>query len=198
MVSVRRSASAVADAPHGRRVGRRALQEAAVAPDDLVGLVAGDPGERGVHPHQRVVRLARVGDGERDVGGDHRPLPQRLQVAPPGRAGRPPSPAAGRRRGRAVRRCRPARAGSRSPTAAGRSPSSASARPAASVLGPGASRTASPVTGRPCATVESGPLLLASGCAGQVGEPGRRTPGVDVDGQARRCRRARRRRCWRR
>ena len=61
-------------------------------------------------------------------------------------------------------------------------PSSASAR-AGSVLRPGASRTASPVTGRPWATGDSGPLRAGQRRAGEVGEPGRGAPGVDVDGQ---------------
>jgi hypothetical protein len=34
----------------------------------------------GLTPDQRIVRLTGIGDGERDVGGDDRPLPQRLQI----------------------------------------------------------------------------------------------------------------------
>jgi hypothetical protein len=59
----------------GGGVGRRPLQEAAVAPDDLLGRVAGDPRERRVDPDQGVVRLPGIGDGEGDVRGDDRALP---------------------------------------------------------------------------------------------------------------------------
>ena len=66
---------------HRGPVGRRALQEAAVAAGDLVHRVAGDPGERRVDPDQRVVRQCRVADRERDVGGQHGPVPQAGQHA---------------------------------------------------------------------------------------------------------------------
>jgi hypothetical protein len=65
---------------HGRRVGGRALQEAAVAAHRLLVGVARDAGEGRVDPDQRVVGLARVGDGEGDVGGDDGPVAQHLQL----------------------------------------------------------------------------------------------------------------------
>jgi hypothetical protein len=78
----RAAAQGVADPPDGRRVGVRPLQQPAVAADDLVQPVAGEAGERGIDPHQRVVRQPRVGDGERHLGGDHRAVAQQGQPSP--------------------------------------------------------------------------------------------------------------------
>ena len=73
-------AQRLAELLHPGGVGGRALQEPAVAADDLLGAVAGDPGEGRVDPDQGVVGLAGVGDGEGDVGGDDGAVAQRLQL----------------------------------------------------------------------------------------------------------------------
>ena len=61
-----------ADARHRDRVGVRTLQEPAVATEDLLRRVAGEPGERAVHPDERVVVAERVGDREREVAAEDR------------------------------------------------------------------------------------------------------------------------------
>ncbi len=60
------------DLRHRLGVGFRSLQEAAVAAQDLVARVAGEPAERVVGEHHRVVVLARVGDDHRHAGRPHR------------------------------------------------------------------------------------------------------------------------------
>ena len=69
------------DARDGDRVGVRTLQEPAVAAEDVLGRVAGEPGERAVHPDEGVVLPERVRDREREVAGEHRV--QRQVVLPP-------------------------------------------------------------------------------------------------------------------
>ena len=49
--------------------------------DHLLQRVAGQPGERRVHPDQRDVRTARVGDRERHLGRDHRSVAQHRQAS---------------------------------------------------------------------------------------------------------------------
>ena len=78
MIGCRR-AQRLADPAHRGPVGVRSLQEAAVAPDDLLVGVPGELGEGRVDPDQRVVVLAGVGDRERHVRGDDGAVAQHLQ-----------------------------------------------------------------------------------------------------------------------
>jgi hypothetical protein len=64
-----------------RAIGGVALQEPAVAAHDLGRAVPGEPGEGRVHPDQRVVRAARVGDREGHLGGDDRAVAQHLEAS---------------------------------------------------------------------------------------------------------------------
>src|SRR5206468_5815393 len=66
---------------HGRAVRALALEEPAVASDDLRGLVPGHPLERRVDPDQRIVRAPRVGDRERHRGGEQRASGELVDVA---------------------------------------------------------------------------------------------------------------------
>ena len=65
-------------------VRQRALQEAAVAPDDLRAVVAGQPAEGVVAEHHGVVRQPRVADHDRDRRRQHG---RHQRVRPPCRAG---------------------------------------------------------------------------------------------------------------
>ena len=166
-------------------VGRRALQEPAVAADRLLGGVAGDPRERRVDPHQRVARLPGVGDGEADVGGHHRPVAQRLQLRP--RRRRSPSDGVDRQeddQGELVAVGVPA--GSRSPRRSappGRPPT----------------RTASPATGSPSATRHSGPPVAVQRAGRRRSVTPAAAPHRSVAHRQRDvARQLQRRRCWRR
>lgn len=71
------------DALHSGRIGARPLQEAAVAPDAGLRRAAGDPLERRVHPHDRLVRCVRVRDHERDSRRHDCLVRQSAEVADP-------------------------------------------------------------------------------------------------------------------